>query len=94
MVLDSRLDSGVTKHAQALFLCFAETTAKAPQPTSADSHYKSLAESAVASIQSNLDRAEAQKLFANAGKWGWELTYRTIASLIEKRKHQRAMAGR
>jgi hypothetical protein len=71
-----------------------ETTATAPQPVSADSHYKSLAESAVASIQSNLDRAEAQKLLANAGKWGWELTHKTISSFIEKRKHQRAMAGR
>jgi len=72
----------------------SETSTSASQPASQDSHNKSLAESAVASIQSNLDRAEAQKLLANAGKLRWELTYRTIANFIEKRKHQRAMAGR
>ena len=47
-----------------------------------------------ASVQSNVDRAEAERLLTRAGAWGWELVYRSIESFIERRKQQRWMAGR
>jgi len=63
-------------------------------PASTQSHFESMARSAAASVQSNVDRAEAERLLTRAEAWGWELVYRSIESFIERRKQQRWMAGR
>jgi hypothetical protein len=51
-----------------------------PEPTK--SHYETLARAAAASVQSNVDRAEAERLLTRARAWGWELVYRSIESFI------------
>jgi hypothetical protein len=60
---------------------------------STQSHFESMARSAAASIQSNVDRAEAERLLMRAGAWGWELVYRSIESFIQRRNQQRWLAG-
>jgi hypothetical protein len=83
------------EHQRQVRAALAEGEAKkTAQPANRDAEWKTRAESAVASIQSNNDRAEAQKLLAKAGGWGWQLTYQTVQNFIERRKMQRSMAGR
>ena len=67
--------------------------AKQVDPVNSDRwHQRSL--DAIASLRSVVDREEAQKLLTKEGAWGTELTYRTIMSFIERRKHERQLAGR
>src|SRR4030095_628208 len=40
------------------------------------------------------DRAEAEQLLSKAGAWSWELVLRSVMNFIERRKHERAFAGR
>lgn len=71
----------------------AETAAPSTA-ASTQSHFESMARAAAASIQSNLDRAQAESFLSKAGAWGWELVYRSIESFIQRRKQQRWLAGR
>jgi hypothetical protein len=67
--------------------------ASTPESTTM-SHLEKLSRDAVASITSTVDRAEAEQLLSKAGAWSWELVHRSVMNFIERRKHERAFAGR
>ena len=95
-VNENTLSPELREHRRQMRAALAEAEARKQaesQPVNRDAEWKARAESAVSSIQSNLDRAEAEKFLAKAGGWGWELTYKSIINFIERRKQQRSMAG-
>jgi hypothetical protein len=69
-------------------------TVEATRRTDPDAEFRERAEGLVRSIQSNVDRAEAEQILKRAGAWGWQLTLRSIERFIDRRKLERSMAGR
>ena len=99
LVGESTLAPHLREHRRQMQAALAEAEARKTkeglQPAAnLDAQWKQRAEDAVASVQSNIDRAEAQRLLANGGRWGYELTYKTIVNFMDKRKTQRSLAGR
>jgi hypothetical protein len=96
LVGENTLAPHLREHRRQMHAALAEAEAKKPevQSANADAKWKQRAQDAINSIQSNNDRAEAEKFLAKAGGWGWELTLKQIQNFIERRKLQRSMAGR
>ena len=58
-------------------------------------HFKKMAEDAVDSMTSVMDRQEAAAKYLSKGDaWTWELVYKQVMSYIERRANQRSQVGR